>query len=69
MSGEKYFTVLSLHISNIYARKKDIAKKLILTHRAVMISQEVDTSLRKDDLTDTDMVRMRETGNVSLPTS
>ena len=42
VSGQKYFTVVSLHISNIYAKKKGIAKKLILTLRAVMISQEVD---------------------------
>ena len=41
-NGQKYFTVLSLHISNIYAKKKGIAKKLILTFRAIMISQEVD---------------------------
>ena len=41
-SGQKYFTVLSLHISNIYAKKKGMAKKLILTLRAIMISQEVD---------------------------
>ena len=42
VSGQEYFTVLSLHISNIYAKKKGIAKKLILTLRAIMISQEVD---------------------------
>ena len=42
VSGQKFFTVLSLHISNIYAKKKGIAKKLILTLRAIMISQEVD---------------------------
>ena len=42
VSGQKYFTVLSLHISNIYAKEKGIAKKLILTLRAIMISQEVD---------------------------
>ena len=42
VSGQKYFTVLSLHISNIYAKKKGIAKKLILTLHAIMISQEVD---------------------------
>ena len=42
VSGQKYFTVFSLHISNIYAKKKGIAKKLILTLRAIMISQEVD---------------------------
>ena len=39
---QKYFTVLSLHISKIYVQKKGIAKKLILTLRALMISQEVD---------------------------
>ena len=42
VSGQKLFTVLSLHISNIYAKKKGIAKKLIWTLRAIMISQEVD---------------------------
>ena len=41
-SGQKFFTVLSLHISNIYAKKKGIAKKLILTLRAIMISPAVD---------------------------
>ena len=41
-SGQKFFTVLSLHISNIYAKKEGIAKKLIQTLRAIMISQEVD---------------------------
>ena len=40
--GQKYFTVLSLHISNILAKKKGFAQKLILTLRAIMISQEVD---------------------------
>ena len=40
--GQKCFTVLSLHISNIFVKKKGIAKKLILTLRAIMISQEVD---------------------------
>ena len=33
--------MLSLHISNIYAKKKGIANKLILTLRAILISQEV----------------------------
>ena len=42
VSGQKYFTVLSLHISNIYAKKKGIAKKLSFTLRAIMITQEVD---------------------------
>ena len=42
VSGQKYFTVLSLRIRNIDAKKKGIAKKLILTLRAIMTSQEVD---------------------------
>ena len=42
VSGQKYFTVLSLHTSNIYAKKNGIANKLILTLLAIMISQEVD---------------------------
>ena len=60
LSGQKTFTVLSLHISNIYAPKRGIAKKLILTIRAIMIGQQNDlvavdfngTALRcsRDDL-------------------
>ena len=42
VSGQKYFTVLSLHFNNIYAKKKGIAKKFTLTLRAILISQEVD---------------------------
>ena len=42
VSGQRFFTVLSLDISNIYAKTKGNAKKLILTLRAIMISQEVD---------------------------
>ena len=41
-SGQKVFTVSSLHISNIYAKKKGIAKKIIQTIRALMISQNID---------------------------
>ena len=37
-SGQKYFTVFS----NIYAKKKGIVNKFILTLRAIMISHEVD---------------------------
>ena len=33
--GEKFFAVLSLHISNIYA------KKIIQTIRAIMISENI----------------------------
>ena len=46
VSDQKFFTVLSLHIDNIYAKKKGIAKKLILTVRAIMISQQVDLGCR-----------------------
>ena len=37
-----FFTVLSLHTSNIYAKRKGIAQKLIQNLRAIMMSQEVD---------------------------
>ena len=40
--GQKVFTVLSLHLSNIYAKKKGVAMNIIQTLRAIMISQEVD---------------------------
>ena len=42
-SGHKVFTVLSLHISNIYAKKTGIAKKIIHTIRALMVSQNIET--------------------------
>ena len=42
VSGQLFFTVLSQHISNTYAKKKGIAKKLIQTLRAIVISQEVE---------------------------
>ena len=42
VSGQKSCTVLSLLISDIHAKKKGIAKKLIFTLRAIMISQQVD---------------------------
>ena len=41
-SGQKVFTVLSLRINNIYAKKKGIAKNIIQTLRAIMISQDID---------------------------
>ena len=41
-SGQKAFTVLSMHISNIFAKKKGIAKKIVQTMRANMISQDID---------------------------
>ena len=42
LSGQKTFTVLSLHINNIYVKNRRIAKKLILTIRAVMLGEHVD---------------------------
>ena len=36
LSGQKSFTILSLHISNICAKKKGIAEKLTSTIRAIM---------------------------------
>ena len=42
-SGHKVFTVLSLHVSNIYAKKRGIAKKIIHTIRALMVSQNIET--------------------------
>ena len=53
-SGQKTFTVLSLHINNNYAKKCGIGKKLLLTIRAVMLDEKVDlvagdsTGLRGD---------------------
>ena len=41
-SGQKTFTVLSLHISDIYAKKRGIGKNLILTIRAVMLNEKAD---------------------------
>ena len=43
LSGQKALTVLSLHISNIYAKKNGVLrKKLILTIRAIMLGQHND---------------------------
>ena len=43
-SGQKIFTVFSLRKSNIYTKKRCIAKKkVILTVRAIMIGQQIDT--------------------------
>ena len=40
-SGQKTFTVLSLHIINSYAKKRGIRKKLIFPIRAVMLDEKV----------------------------
>ena len=39
--GQNVFTVLSLHISNVHAKKKGIAKKIIQTIRAIVLSQDL----------------------------
>ena len=41
-SGQTVFTVLSLHINNVFAKKRGIAKKIIQVVRALMISQNID---------------------------
>ena len=43
-NGQKTFTVLSLHISKIYAKKRGIGMKLILTIRAVMLDGPVTST-------------------------
>ena len=42
LSGQKTCTVLSLHMTNIYAQKRCIAKELIRTIRAIMFGQQID---------------------------
>ena len=42
LSDQKTFQVLSLHISDTYAKKRGKGKKLILTIRAVMLDEKVD---------------------------
>ena len=41
-SGQTAFTVLSLHINNIYAKERGIAKKIIQAVRALVISHNFD---------------------------
>ena len=40
-NGPKFFTVMSLHINNNYAKKRGIGKKLLLTIRAIMQEEHV----------------------------
>ena len=42
INGQKHFTVLCLHICNIFAKKRGIAKRLILAIRTIMTSHQVD---------------------------
>ena len=42
LSGQKSFTVISLHINNNYAKRSGIGKKLLLTIRAVLLDEKVD---------------------------
>ena len=41
-SGETVFTVLSLHINNVYAKKRGTAKIIIQAVRSLMISHDID---------------------------
>ena len=41
-NGKSYFTMMSLHINNAYAKKRGIAKNLLVTVRTVMHQQQVD---------------------------
>ena len=65
LSGQKTFTVLSLHINNIYAKKRGIGKKLILTIRAVMFVEKVDLVLHGGATTGTTSVPSKK----PLPTA
>ena len=40
--GLPFFTVMSLHINNNYAKKRGIGKKLLLTTRAATLDEQVD---------------------------
>ena len=42
-SGQKVFTAPPLHINNVFAKKRGVAKKIIQTVRALMISQSIDS--------------------------
>ena len=41
-NGQKTFTVLSLHVSDIHAKKRGTGNKLVLTIRAAMLDGKVD---------------------------
>ena len=41
-SGKSFFTAMSIHINNQFAKKRGIGKKLLLTIRAVMLKEHVD---------------------------
>ena len=42
-NGKSYFTMMSLRIHNTYAKKRGIAKNLLLAVRTVVHQQQVDT--------------------------
>ena len=41
-SGQTVFAVLSLHINNVYAKKRGVAKRIIQAVRSLMISQDIN---------------------------
>ena len=40
--GKSYFTMMSLHINNRFAKKRGMRKNLLLTVRTVMLQEQVD---------------------------
>ena len=42
LSDQETFTVLSLHINTVYAKKRDVKKKVILTNRVIIHQENVD---------------------------
>ena len=63
--AKQTFTVMSLHINNNFAKKRDIGKKLLLTIRAIMQDEHVDL-----DACDFNGAAWRQSsGNSSQPTS
>ena len=41
-SGKPYFTVMSLHINNNYAKRRGIAKKRVVSNPYRCVSEQVD---------------------------
>ena len=62
--GKSFFTVMSLHINNNYAKKRGIGKKLRLTIRAVMLEEHVD--LVAGDFNGAAWRRQTGNGNLSI---
>ena len=46
-NGKSYFTMMTLHCNNQYAKKRAIAKNLLLAVRTVMHQEQIDTYRRR----------------------